>query len=154
MTSVSRPGHNNYWFERMMEFDKISPKIFACESVVGVPYNIRTEMNGYRRTYLQNIRTGYEFPAGTYVYNFQKSNSFKASSMAILNVCAKWTGGSNPQEGSTDCSLMDSVNYASSSYLFPVHQNRYTLSFLDGHADLITGPEYVKKYKQADPINL
>lgn len=153
MTSVPRPGKDNYWFEQMIKSDKTPRKIFACDSVLNVPYNIRTEMQGSRRTYLQNMKTGYEYPAGTYVYRFQKINRFRSPSMIILNICARWTGGSNPSEGSTTGIMLDPASSTNASYLIPAHQSRYTISFFDGHVALITGREYLEKYKQIDPIN-
>jgi prepilin-type N-terminal cleavage/methylation domain-containing protein len=153
MTSVSKPGQNNYWFEQMIESDNTPRKIFACESVQTVTYNIRTTMQGHRRTYLQNMKTGYEYPAGTYVYNLQQSSKLQPPSMIILNICAKWTGGNNPTEGSTSCSMMDPANISNTSYLSPAHEKRYIMSFLDGHAEFVSGDKYRDKYKQSNLIN-
>ena len=153
MQSVSRPGHNNYWFEQMIESDNMQRKIFACDAVQNVSFNLRTEMQGFRRTYLQNIRSGYEYPAGTYVYNFQKSTKLQMPSMTILNICASWTGGNNPAEGNTSCTMMDPANVSNASYLTPPHEKRYTCTFLDGHSEFISGDKYRDKYKQCSILN-
>jgi len=153
MESASKPGHNNYWFEQMIDADNISRKIFACESIQNVNYNVRTEMQGYRRTYLQNTKLGYEYPKGTYIYSFQKTTMFPSPSMIILDLCGRWSGGNNPAEGSTSCLMMDPVNISNTSYLTPVHERRYTIGFLDGHSELISGDKYRDKYKQINLIN-
>lgn len=145
LQSVTRPAYNNYWYERLIEDKALSVKQVKCQLVAGTS-SISRVITGTDRTYIQNSKTGYEYPAGTYVYPMQKRERIPRLSMAVTNFCAVWQGGSGPKEGVTTTAMMNPVNSANASYLTPSHDKFFNFGFADGHVSQVSRSEYVSSY--------
>lgn len=153
----------SYWFELWLKNDMINSNVFACRSIVGpkpaisysagVPiFNKRLLLGDDRRTYMRGFRCGYEYPAGTYSYEFHKRGRIPSPSRGLVNGCGMWQTGANPFEGSTHMGRLN-PDSAAADRLTPMHSGNFNVLFLDGHASGLSPYIYKNEYDKQNLLN-
>lgn len=153
-----------YWYEFWLDNKMVAAKVLSCRSIVapkplatysasGGPYfRSRPLLEDHRRTYLRGFRCGYEYPSGTYIFEFQKRNRLTNASRGLVNTCGTWQMGSNPFEGTTYMMRMLPGSTAGDK-LSPMHDGSFNVLFLDGHASTMSPQLYGSDYDGQHLLN-
>jgi len=140
------------WHLQVYDLYMNDPKIFACvsnrtnlnrtssSSASTAEFYIKSTYynKGFtRRTYLLNMNSGYLYPDGRVLYALKKMATLKKYSDDIFVFCASWEKGNNPVLGYAQMYYLKSAQSSAQTWIAPVHEDNYLISFVDGHTDHI-----------------
>ena len=152
-----------FWYRTALNAMNLSPTFLACaaNSINITPTgNVTGDTTCYynypglqkkRRTYQQNLligrcnqsSTGAEYRAGWCTRKFRKP------SISIVNFCSYWKDASDPAYGIGELHYLQPRFVGNGKYE-TVHESKYTFSFADGHAAMVSRTNFLSSYYLAD----
>ena len=152
-----------YWYRTALNAMKLSPTFLACpaNSINITPIgNVTGDTTCYwnysglqkkRRTYQQNnligrcnqATTNKEYRAGWCTRKFRKP------SVSIVNFCSYWRDSYDPALGIGELHYLQPRFVGNGKYE-TVHEGKYTFSFADGHAAMVSRTKFLSSYYLAD----